>query len=125
MESDDDVDATDSEAEDIQSDADSTVSDNESDSHTRAKRHSQMPHGSSVRPTQLQFYPLQWTEVLELAKTKWRLHLLIEWAFPKRHKSDTTTILKECLTTAIADHEAEGGLVEKGTDTTFFQSHYS
>jgi len=45
--------------------------------------------------------------------------------FPKRHKSDTTTILKECLTTAIADHEAEGGLVEKGTDTTFFQSHYS
>ena len=57
MESDDDVDVTDLEVEDVEFDADSTVSDDESkdelEGHTRAKRHSLMPHGSSVSPTQL------------------------------------------------------------------------
>jgi hypothetical protein len=36
-----------------------------------------------------------------------------------------TTILKECLTTAITEHEAEDGLVEKGRDAILFQSCYS
>jgi hypothetical protein len=130
MESDaSDVDATDSEAEEVESDDNSAASDNKSEDqlkyHTRAKRHSQKAYGSSVSPTQLQFYPLQWTEVLELAKKKWRRYLLVKWAFPKRCKLDTTTVLKECLTTAIADHEADGGLVEKGTDDILIQSHYS
>jgi hypothetical protein len=80
MESDNDVDITDLEVEDIESDANSTASDDESkdepEGNTRKKYHSLMPHGSFVSPTQLQFYPLQWTEVLECAKTKWRLCLL-------------------------------------------------
>jgi hypothetical protein len=122
----DDVVATISEAENVESDAEeSTTSDDESEPHTRARRHSGTPYGRSFSPTQLQFYPLQWTEVLELAKNKWRLHLLTIWAFPKRRKSDTTTTLKECLTTAIADHEDDGGLVEKGMDVIPFRSHYS
>ncbi|KIM73191.1 hypothetical protein PILCRDRAFT_15438 [Piloderma croceum F 1598] len=126
MESDNDA-AT--ELENTESDINSVASDEESEDElggsTRAKRHSQTPRGSANNPTQLQFYPLQWTEVLELAKTKWRLSLLIKWAFPKQSKFDTTNVLKECLTTAIADHGAEGGLVEKGKDAMLLQSHDS
>ena len=119
-----DADTTDPKGEDAESDVDSITTDDQSEDeskgHTRAKRHSRTPYGSSTNPTQLQFYPLQWAKVLEQAKNKWRLYLLVTWAFPKRRKSDTTTALKECLTTAIADHEADSGLVEKGLEVIFF-----
>lgn len=109
----------DSDNENASSDNSKTEDDDEdeasSEGHAKTKRHSKTPYGSSApNPTQLHFYPAQWTEVLELAKMKWRLQLVIRWAFPKRQHPETTEALKECLTTAIADHEADHGLVEKG-----------
>ena len=46
-------------------------------------------------------------------------------ALLKQHKFNTITVLKECLTTAIADHGAKGWLVEKGRGAIPLWSHYS
>lgn len=79
---------------------------------SRAARNSRKPSGSAADPTQLQFYPTNWTEALEGAKNNWRLYLLKTWAFPKRRQHEAG--LAECLMSAIAAHEADGGMLERG-----------
>jgi len=85
----------------------------ESEHHSRAKRHSKTPYGAGLRDaTQLQFYPSSWVEALTTAKRHWRMYLVAVWAWPKIRKNKDD--IKECLTRAIAEYEAEGGVLDKG-----------
>lgn len=84
--------------------------------HKRAKRHSKTPYSrmnkGKGKPTQLQFYPSHWVDVLEKAKKKKRLHIIKERPFAEceRHLSDAT----DCLTEALTEYQAAGGRVEPG-----------
>jgi hypothetical protein len=85
----------------------------ESEDNSRVPRHSKTPYRSrAYNATQLQFYPPQWTIVLDAAKDNSRCFTATEWAFPKRRKH--VKELKVALTSAIAAHQAEGGLLERG-----------
>jgi hypothetical protein len=93
--------------------SDSSNSANESEDTSQAPRHSKTPYRSQAyNATQLQFYPPQWTIVLDAAKDNSRRFAAMEWAFPKRHKH--VKELKVALTSAIAAHQADGGLLESG-----------
>jgi hypothetical protein len=80
----------------------------------RAKRHSKVPYDqeNKGKPTQLQFYPLHWRDVLEKAKKKKRLHTVQFRQFSERdhHLRDAT----DCLTETLAEFRREGGRVEPG-----------
>jgi hypothetical protein len=85
----------------------------EEPSQKRAKRHSKTPYNTpKTDPTQLQFYPSQWRDILEEGKKKYRLSLLLETLFPDRNKDIHFAV--DCLEEAISDHEAEGGMAEAG-----------
>ena len=85
----------------------------------RAKRHSKKAYRSSnLDPTQLQFYPSQWRDILEAAKTKYRLSIVMEMLFPDRKKKFNLAV--DCLDEALAEHETNGGLVEDGELLLFF-----
>lgn len=77
------------------------------------KRHSKTPYGAAAaKPTQLQYYPGQWTDVLNDAKMRFRLFISTENAFP------TPGVGREAAENALADamnaHKADGGTVEPG-----------
>lgn len=76
----------------------------------RAKRHSKTSRPAVGTPTQLQFYPSQWTDVLESAKRKYRLVIATEIGFP--HPKKDLNRASDCLTEAMAAHEDGGGMVE-------------
>lgn len=78
----------------------------------RAKRHSKTSRPAVGTPTQLQFYPSQWSDVLEKAKKKYRLVVATEIGFPHPKKDSNRAF--DCLTEAIAEHEDDGGMVEPG-----------
>lgn len=78
----------------------------------RAKRHSKTTRSETGVPTQLQFYPSQWSDVLENAKQRYRLYLATVNAFPHRKKDRQQATFS--LMEAIAAHENEGGMVEPG-----------
>ena len=93
--------------------SDGSNSADESEDNSRAPRHSKTSYRSRVyNATQLQFYPPQWTIVLDAAKDNSRRIAATEWAFPKRRKHVKN--LKVALTTAVAAHEADGGMLERG-----------
>jgi hypothetical protein len=93
--------------------SDSSNSADELEDDSRAPRHSKTPYKSRAsNATQLQFYPPQWAMVLDAAKDNSRRFAATEYAFPKRRKHMKN--LKVALTTAIAAHEADGGLLERG-----------
>jgi hypothetical protein len=98
--------------------SDGSDSADESDGKSRAARHSKTSYRSrEYNATQLQFYPPQWTIVLDSAKDGSHLFSATEWAFPKRRKH--VRHLKEVLTSAIAAHEADGGLLERGNTLAY------
>lgn len=78
----------------------------------RAPRYSKKCHGQSDDPTQLQFYPDRVQQVLSAAKMNWRLWIVMQWAFPtfRECKDD----ISDCLTRAIAEYEAGGGVLDDG-----------
>jgi hypothetical protein len=80
----------------------------------RAKRHSKVPYNgeSKGKPTQLQFYPFHWHDVLEKAKKKKRLHTVQFRQFSERdhHLRDAT----DCLTETLEEFRREGGRVKPG-----------
>jgi hypothetical protein len=79
----------------------------------RTKRHSKTPYGGKeALPTQLQFYPSQWRDVLEQAKWKFRLWLSTECPFPDRLKHISEA--EDCIDEALAEHKEDGGRVEPG-----------
>lgn len=77
----------------------------------RAKRHSKNRSDGAL-PTQLQFYPSLWADILEESKQRYRLYLATENAFP--HPKKDRHRATECLMEAIAAHEEDGGKVEQG-----------
>ena len=75
----------------------------------RAKRNSQH---HDAKPTQLQFYPGHWRDVLERAKEFFRLWMIKECPFPQRdlHLVNAEAALKA----AMEEFEENGSLVEDG-----------
>jgi len=95
------------------SESDTSNSADESEDNSRAPRHLKTPYRSrACNPTQLQFYPPQWTIVLDTAKDNSRCFAATAWAFPKQRKH--VKEMKVALTSAIVAHEADGGLLEDG-----------
>lgn len=72
------------------------------------------------KPTQLQFYPSQWKDVLEASKWKFRIWMSTVKAFPNRRKDMDEAM--DCLTSAIAEHQEEGGLLEPGIQYILFDA---
>lgn len=103
-------------ASEVESDTNSTVNEsrsNASGSGKRAKRHSITPYqGRTSKPTQLNFYPGQWQDILEVAKRKYRLYLATKNAFPDREKDFGEA--RDCLTEAMQEHTDASGDVEIG-----------
>jgi hypothetical protein len=80
----------------------------------RAKRHSKTPYGGrSAKPTQMQFYPSQWRDILECSKWGFRLWLVIYNPFPDR--TEHIGEAEDCIDEALALHQAKGKRVEPGT----------
>ena len=80
---------------------------------SHAAQHSKTPYGTgSADPTQLQFYPSNWGEMLSIAKGFWHLFLAMVFAFPKCH--DHKDEHQECLMKAIAEFEKEDSILEPG-----------
>lgn len=72
----------------------------------RAARHSRTPYSTSKskpKPTQLEFYPGQWSDVLEKAKRRFHLFLATNIPFPNcdNHLSKAQDFVSE----AINDHQ--------------------
>lgn len=84
----------------------------------RVKRNSQH-HGA--KPTQLQFYPGHWRDVLERAKEFFRLWMIKECPFPQR---DTHLCnARHALTAAMEEFEAKGFEVEDGKSMSTYHTN--
>jgi hypothetical protein len=84
---------------------------------TKAGRHSINPYGTKVPvPTQQQFYPSQWRDVLDKAKELWRRWMSITegGGFPNPKNKEHVSAALGCLMSAIETHESEGGVLEEG-----------
>jgi hypothetical protein len=77
---------------------------------TRAPRNSKGRR--QIKFTQLQAYPGQWRSILEGAKKRSRCSTAIAAGFPKCPLGLKNT--EDCLAEAMAVHEADDGVVEKG-----------
>jgi hypothetical protein len=77
----------------------------------QAQWHSQTDHTCST-PTQLQFYPLSWRDVLEAAKNKFQCFVAARNPYPNRE--DGIQEAGDCTVEALADHQNEGKKVEPG-----------
>ena len=77
----------------------------------RAQRHSQNDRTRSS-PTQLQFYPPSWRDVLEAAKNKFRCYISAVNPYPSRE--DGIREASDCVVEALADHRASGKKVDPG-----------
>ncbi|KAF8888214.1 hypothetical protein BD779DRAFT_1470269 [Infundibulicybe gibba] len=84
----------------------------------RALRHSKKSYNEHIiLPTQFNFYPSQWRDVLGLAKPKFRHYITTTDLFPKRQTN--LQVATNFLMEAISDHERNGGLFEEG----YLQTH--
>lgn len=94
------------------------VSDKDSDNALpRAKRNSKKAHnGDTSDPTQLQFYPSQWKDVLDETKDAFALIVFTKLGFLERSKDLSTA--GTCLVNMLAKHEAAGNFVEDGNTLT-------
>lgn len=103
---------------DSRSDSDSNES---SEPKIRAARHSRTPYSHSrsrPKPTQLGFYPSQWSDVLDKAKKKFHLFLATDVPFPNRDEHFSKA--EDCISEAIDEHQKRGGQLENGK----FPSHH-
>ena len=93
--------------------SDSLNSADESEDNSWAPHHSKTPYKSQAyNATQLQFYPPQWAIVLDAAKGNSCCFVATECVFPKWRMHMKS--LKVALAAAIAAHEADDGLLERG-----------
>ena len=82
---------------------------------SRARRHSGKRYSEhSANPKKLGFYPPQWRDVLENAKLRWRLWMAVVCGFPNNGNQSYHEKTKECIRDALAEHQKNGGKVEKG-----------
>lgn len=93
-------------------------SDDGNDSETigpqRAGRYSKTPRSEiEAKPTQLNFYPGNWRDLLEFAKRIFRRWLACENGFPTR-RLKLPPEAGECVAEALAEHRDKGGVVEPG-----------
>jgi hypothetical protein len=83
------------------------------DERQRSRRHSKVPHGTkNPNPTQLQFYPSQWKDVLENGKDRYTRLIFLELGFTSKQEDQRFAL--DCLTEAIYSHEEAGNGVEEG-----------
>ncbi|KAF8886185.1 hypothetical protein BD779DRAFT_1471302 [Infundibulicybe gibba] len=83
-----------------------------------APRHSKKSYNEHIiLPTQFNFYPSQWRDVLGLAKLKFRHYITTMDPFPERQTN--LKVATNFLMEAISDHERNGGLLEEG----YLQTH--
>ena len=79
----------------------------------RARRHTRTDRsGVHQDPTQLQFYPPVWRDVLESAKNKLRCYAGTKNFFPTRDEGIQEA--GDCITEVLADYQAQGKKVEAG-----------
>lgn len=64
-------------------------------------------------PTQLQFYPARWRELLESAKIKFRFYLTVVKSFPTREEGIAEA--GDCILEALSEYRDAGKTVERGT----------
>ena len=92
---------------------DSAGADTEDEQPLRLKRHSKTPYGTKrPNPTQLQFYPPRWRDILDKAIDAYALAVFIRLGFTS--KEDDLPTAGQCLMEAIAEHDAVGRFVEAG-----------
>jgi hypothetical protein len=116
--------ASDDESVDLDNIEDS-VADSDSDMDRplkRAKRHSKTPYDGERKgkPTQMQFFPPHWKDVLEMAKKAKRFHLVKFRPFPEREKHLPEST--DCLTESLSEYRGKGGRVEPGPFHSNFQN---
>jgi len=92
----------------------------QSNTKTRAKRHSHHAYSSETTDaSELWFYPNQWWSVLEDGKLRYRAWMALEYVFPASTDPDHVKVVADCIQDALFDHKANGGLVEEGENVWF------